>query len=132
LANGINNAGQIAGAYYDSNGNGHGFLYTNGVFKTIDDPNGVETFANGINNAGQIVGTYTDSSGSNHSFLYANGVFKTIDDPNGDPGTSAAFGINDIGQFVGSFLDTTGKHGYVAGAASVPNPPTLLSPQVAP
>ena len=37
----------------------HGFLYTNGVFTTIDAPGAVDTFLTGINDAGEIVGIFT-------------------------------------------------------------------------
>ena len=38
LALGINDAGQIVGDYRDASGVGHGFLYSGGVFTTIDVP----------------------------------------------------------------------------------------------
>src|SRR5262245_63338265 len=58
----------------DSGGNGqtvmdlNSFLYSGGVFTTIDDPvPNSHTLAHGINNNSQIVGTL--SSGANHGFL---------------------------------------------------------------
>ncbi len=41
LADGINDAGQVVGWYFDSSGIEHGFLYsggTNGTYTTLDDP----------------------------------------------------------------------------------------------
>jgi probable HAF family extracellular repeat protein len=64
----INNAGQIVGSYDNVSGQ-HGFLYSSGVFTTLDDPlvtNGTEAL--GINDLGQIVGDYSDASG-NHGGL---------------------------------------------------------------
>jgi probable HAF family extracellular repeat protein len=58
----LNNAGQIVGAYTDSAGEGHGFLYSSGTYTTLDVPGGRFTTLLGINNVGQIVGTYRDSS----------------------------------------------------------------------
>jgi uncharacterized membrane protein len=57
---GINGSGQIAG-YYDSNSSEHGFLYSGGIYVTVDDPFSARSGtsgsdANGINDAGQVVG----------------------------------------------------------------------------
>src|SRR5215831_8027713 len=80
---GINDAGQIVGAYTDANRHGHGFLYSGGTFTNLDDPLGTfGTFAFGINNAGQIVGYYIDASSNTHGFLYnpnSSTPFTTID-----------------------------------------------------
>jgi probable HAF family extracellular repeat protein len=75
-ANGINDAGQIVGCYYDAIG-GHGFLYSGGVFTILDDPLADKPFAGytngtcatGINNSGQIVGYYQTYGAINHGFL---------------------------------------------------------------
>jgi uncharacterized membrane protein len=56
-ANGINDVGQIVGAYSDTGG-GHGFLFDQGIYTTIDGPGAVADFgtqAYGINDSGQIV-----------------------------------------------------------------------------
>ena len=58
---GLNNNGQIVGAYMDSQGLTHGFLYTvsSGQYATVDNPHGVgTTIVNGINDAGDLVGFY--------------------------------------------------------------------------
>src|SRR5262249_28538757 len=57
FAYGINDSGQIVG-WYDAASDfaAHGFLYSGGVFTTIDDPAGNNTMVFGINNAGQCVG----------------------------------------------------------------------------
>ena len=71
LGNGINDWGQVVGPYYDSAGNGYGFLYTNGHFTTVQDPNaamlGTDPLA--INDLGQIVGWYYDAQENIHAFL---------------------------------------------------------------
>ena len=51
---GINGAGQIVGGYFDSSGDGHGFLDVGGAFTTIDVPGAGSTAALGINGAGQM------------------------------------------------------------------------------
>jgi probable HAF family extracellular repeat protein len=71
---GINTSGQIVGNYHDNSGY-HGFLLSDGVYTTLDDPLATQyTYAFGINNAGQVVGSYDDSTGyddtgHSHSFL---------------------------------------------------------------
>jgi probable HAF family extracellular repeat protein len=108
VASGINDSGQIVGNYQDSNGKFHGFLYSNGIWTTLDDPSaGAEgTLAQGINDFGQIVGYYFDSSGVEHGFIYSSGTWITLDDPAAVNGT-AAYGINDWGQIVGSYIGAT-------------------------
>jgi hypothetical protein len=112
-AAGINNAGQVVGG-----GSGHGFIYNNGTYTTLDDPlatNG--TFPAGINNTGRIVGTYVDASGE-HLFLYNAGTFYTLDNPLGVSGTITFTGINDWGQIVGNYQDSSGNsHGFLGNLA---------------
>jgi uncharacterized membrane protein len=52
---GINNAGQITGAYDDAAGRHHGFVLRRGRYTTIDGPGRTVTDAWGINDRGQIV-----------------------------------------------------------------------------
>ena len=115
---GIDNAGQIVGSYV-SGGHTHGFIDTNGVFKTIDVPGSSSTQPTGINNAGQIVGFYNGSS----VFLDNKGTFSTINIPAAN--FSSRFGIpqqvaiNDAGQIVGTtsdaraFLYSNGKVTFI-------------------
>ncbi len=116
-ANGINDAGHVAGDFETQYGTGNqGFLYENGQFTVIDDPNAGPqgTSAQGINNVDQIAGFYTDSAGLLHGFIDSNGVFTTVDDPLGVNGTLLT-GINDAGQVSGYYLDSNHvAHGFVA------------------
>ena len=85
LPQGMNDRGQIVGAYADMSGTIHGFLLDEGVFTTIDHPDaaprGAPDFGSappwnrglGINNRGQIVGQYGDASGRIHAILLADG-----------------------------------------------------------
>jgi probable HAF family extracellular repeat protein len=100
VAYGINSSGQVVGFF--SNGTGtHGFVYTAGVFTTLDVPGASNTVATGINDSGQIVGYYSDATGS-YGFVDTGGVFATtIQDPIGHPGNTSAWGINNSGQVVG-------------------------------
>ena len=59
----INDLGQIVGRYDDASGS-HGFLYSGGIYTTIDDPLATcGTVATSINDLGQIVGYYDYASG---------------------------------------------------------------------
>src|SRR5205085_3589907 len=66
---GINDLGQMVGNYTTATGV-HSFLYSGGVFTTIDDPAAgiTGTFAQAIDNNGNVVGTLSDGTG-NHGFL---------------------------------------------------------------
>jgi probable HAF family extracellular repeat protein len=126
-AEGINNEGEIVGAYSGTPSNpGYGFLLDDGVFTTIAVPGAMTTQANGINDSGQIVGTYYDSSGVAHGFLYSNGVFMTID----IAGAQDTYlqGINNSDQIVGFYLDGSGNYDGFEGnpVNSTPEPATLL------
>ena len=69
---GLNNRGQVVGAYMDSSGLTHGFVYTvsSGHYATVDDPNGVgSTIANGINDGGAIVGSLDGAPLINSGFI---------------------------------------------------------------
>ncbi len=105
VAEGINPAGAIVGAYTDAAGNQYGFLLRNGQYTTVAVPGklaGVTgtlpTSANGINPAGDIVGSYrvpiNESPGVSMSaycpadpkksaacikgFVYRHGQFQTV------------------------------------------------------
>jgi probable HAF family extracellular repeat protein len=65
---GINDAGQIVGAFTDATNKTQGLLYNGGSFTTIDPPGSMYTEARGINTAGQIVGYCRDATGT-HGFI---------------------------------------------------------------
>jgi hypothetical protein len=127
----INDLGEITGVYFDSNGNGHGFLRkARGEIVTFDAPNvgygtqaglflvyGLGTIPTGINNEGDIVGYYTDSNGAYHGFVRsARGKFRSIDDPSSSssPSATIAQAINDWGIVVGFWFDSNfNYHGFV-------------------
>ncbi len=113
----LNDAGQIAGSYSDSNSVSHGFLRENdGTITTFDAP-GAGTAANqgtlsrAINRAGWVAGMVLDSSNNLQGFLRkANGKIIAFDFP-GAISTGAA-GIDGHGQVVGGYGDANGFHGY--------------------
>jgi uncharacterized membrane protein len=112
---GINDRGQIVGAFYDTVGNGHlrGFLRDRGRYTRIDVP-GTEdgfTYAQGINNGGLIVGYYArNDDDSDHGFVLGPHGFTTVDVP-GALWTDI-YSVNSFGDIVGAFEDETGVHGF--------------------
>ncbi|MBV9381235.1 MAG: CHRD domain-containing protein [Streptosporangiaceae bacterium] len=73
---GINDSGEVVGAYTVGTGNAaqtHGFTWRAGHgFTTVDDPNGAGTTTiNGVNDEGGLVGFYTDGAGNVDGFLAA-------------------------------------------------------------
>jgi probable HAF family extracellular repeat protein/VCBS repeat-containing protein len=127
----INDAGQIAGTYFDSSG-AHGFVYNGGVYTTLpDDPLALGGFnISGINNAGQIVGSYFDSSFKSYAFVYSGGVYTALpDDPLATYGITAS-GINIAGQIVGSYYDSSGTHAFLYSGGvytTLPDDPLAIS-----
>jgi probable HAF family extracellular repeat protein len=98
---GINNAGQIAGSYFDASGL-YGFLLSGGRNTAFAPPGAIDTFGNAINSAGQIVGTYqTVFGGPTAGFLLSGGSYNRLV----VPGSTETYGlgINDSGQIVGIY-----------------------------
>jgi probable HAF family extracellular repeat protein len=110
--NDINKRGTVVGFYTDSALAMHGFLLSNGAFRTINHPAATATLAYGINNNNDIVGWYTDKSGVTHGFQLSNNTYTTIDPP-GSTFTNA-WAINDAGTIVGAFIGSDSKyHGFI-------------------
>jgi hypothetical protein len=75
---GINNSNVIVGGYVDPSGVDHGFIYNNGTYTTLDDPQstyagpgpvGANGELTGINDLGQVVGDYLDANYDPQAFL---------------------------------------------------------------
>jgi probable HAF family extracellular repeat protein len=117
---GINSSGQIAGIFYDAVGE-HGFLYSGGIFTTIDVPGTSSgTVVNVINASGQLAGYFSGADGEDHGFLYSGGTFTTFDAPGAFYSTSVD-AINDSGQMAGNFLDAVAggtNHGFLLSGGS--------------
>jgi uncharacterized membrane protein len=117
-AEGINKYGVIAGYYFDTSGNSHGFTWDKGTITTIDYGNGYpNTYLAGIDDSGVIVGGYgswvTVGSFSypwEHGFLYSGGTFSTFDAPFGDVVITSPFGMNNKGEVVGTYVDSQGMN----------------------
>jgi probable HAF family extracellular repeat protein len=106
VAHGINDAGIVTGSYEDSSSNYHGFVWQDGVFKTVDYPAAVDTFVYGVNNLGVAIGSYGDGfSGPEHAVTYSvqSGTWTALPDiPN--QSLNFGYGINDAGVAVGDTL----------------------------
>jgi probable HAF family extracellular repeat protein len=63
-AYGINDVGQIVGAYSEGGTASHGFIFQNGNYTTLDRPSFASTGFLRINNAGQITGFSNENIGS--------------------------------------------------------------------
>ena len=73
----INASGQVAGYYDVAFGRRHGFVYSGGLFMSLDFPGTIgETNATSINDGGQVVGIYADASGGVHGYVYSDGHTK--------------------------------------------------------
>jgi uncharacterized membrane protein len=67
---GINHADRLVGSYLDTAGHTHGFIWSKGHLRTIDDPRGSGgTVVNGLNNRGELAGSFVDAAGSTHGFV---------------------------------------------------------------
>jgi hypothetical protein len=98
LAVGLNDRGDVVGAYMDENWTRHGFLLDKrGVLTTIDFSEAGGTWLCGINESGVIVG-YGLYSDSTRGFTWTDGVFSKIAIGSFDDYIG---GINARGDFVG-------------------------------
>jgi uncharacterized membrane protein len=117
VAFGINNPGQVVGAYVAAaDGVCRGFLLSNGVYTPIVPPDAGFTVAEGINNAGQIVGVYFTAADVNletpHRFILSGGVYTTVD-VSGATGTEVN-SIDATGEIAGTYFDAYGVgHGFI-------------------
>jgi len=111
---GINNRGQVSGSYFDSDGNGHGFLKDGGAYITFDVPGAVFTEAGHINNKGQIACDYVNGDDGIDRPCIRN-ADGTLDLRDGYPGAAVTFavGITESGLLIGSYtLDPNGSTGF--------------------
>jgi uncharacterized membrane protein len=111
-ANGINDAGDIAGFYVDSSGVYHGFLLKKGKYTSLTPPgaSGAFTEATGVNKKDQVVLAWLNSAGAYESSLWNGKTFKTINVPG--LANSIATDINTGGEITYQTIDSGGvDHG---------------------
>ena len=137
----INDSGEIAGIYYDSNFLPHGFVRSaSGTFTEFDAPGG-GNFTNGNNQtlsisvmsidaAGDVAGSYYDTNLAQHGFLRAaNGTFTTLNAPGAGASPCPQYGtgsrlcgtfavvLDATGDITGGYADSNGiAHGFVRPA----------------
>ena len=110
---GINDAGDIAGAYATPDQKRHGFVLRGGELTTIDYPGAAGTWAYKVNNRGDVGGTFTDTSNKQHGFVLSGGTFKAIDVPGADQ--TMLYGFNNNGDATGMYFangNTTKHYGW--------------------
>jgi probable HAF family extracellular repeat protein len=105
-ANGINNAGVIAGTAWAPNGF-FGFVWKNGKMKSLGTLGGQYSEAYAISNKDQITGGAATTSGAWHAYIITGGKMKDLDGH--AKSVSTGFGINDSGIVVGE----TNDHAFV-------------------
>src|SRR5450755_827227 len=120
--NAINDAGAIAGVYYDVNTVAHGFLRSpDGRMTSFDPPGSTGTIPIAMNLESAIVGYYFDEKNVFGGFLRRpDGTFATWKDPHAcntpnsptSPfcGGTGAFNINLFGLIAGSYMDNSGNY----------------------
>jgi uncharacterized membrane protein len=119
----ISSRGDIAGTYWDTSGQPHGYLLSEGRFSPIDVPDATGTYALGINANGDVVGSYcvslisrpkcTFRINDNHAYVLTDGMFTTLELP-GAPPFSRAWGINPRGDIAGAYRDSNNRnHGFI-------------------
>lgn len=114
---GIAAAGQVAGAYTDTDFARHGFFRTaKGKVLTIDAPDAGRGFQQGtdvlaINDKGWVAGSYTDANDVAHAYLLRNpgGRFEDL----GIPASYRIAAMNDGGEIAGCFTSGFRNHGFV-------------------
>ena len=109
----LDNNGQAAGFYQDSDGLHHGVILENGELRQYDFPGAVQTQIYGISDAtGALTGNFTDVSGVRRGFS----AETVIEAP--DASETYAYFINASGRMVGSYVDADGVyHPYARTAA---------------
>jgi len=131
VAIGINNSGEVVGNYFDSAG-AHGFIDNNGVYTTLNDPNGVGNYATtvtGINNGGVVLGSFENAQSDYQPFVYSAGSYTTITDPNATVGSTVAYGITDSGLVYGTYVDSAGvSHGFIDNAGAYTTTAAISDP----
>jgi uncharacterized membrane protein len=113
-ASGINDHGEIVGSFTNGhNAPGNGFVYSNGIFTTVQAPGAYDTGLAGVNDQGLIVGTeFTLEDFHTQGFVDSGGVFTTIDVPGSFETYASA--INNSGVVVGTYVGLDGlSSGFV-------------------
>jgi hypothetical protein len=121
---GIDDRGDVSGAYLGADWTLHGYLLHDGVYQAIEYPGSTLTVCAGHSDARLMAGTYKDTEGFQHGFLWNDGQFTAVDYPGAaqttgidfdfGPGLGTAL-IRVVGQrSVGVYADASGaQHGFL-------------------
>ena len=106
---GINDKGQIVGAYDDANldlnvPGDNAFRLRGNTFSSLAFPGAVQTAAYGSNNSGEIIGVFVDTSGNTHGFTLVGSTYTQLDCPGG---YTVPTYINKSGEIVGFCANVT-------------------------
>ena len=115
---GITNQGNVAGYGVTSGGATEGWIYLNGIYRTVMYPGSTSTEALGINWENQVAGEYTSKDGVTHGFVVTNPqtkspTWQSVDEPDA-VGVTVISSINHHRTIVGWYNDSSGDtHGFV-------------------
>lgn len=103
VASSINDERLVTGYYEDSNSAYHGFVWKNGVFRTVDYPGAANTSLGQVNNHGVAMANYGNGTTTGHSALYSveSRTWTALPDVPGYSFTDG-YGLNDAGVAVGN------------------------------
>jgi probable HAF family extracellular repeat protein len=99
VANGINNAGQVAGTHRYSPTVDRAVVFSGGGFHDLGTLGGRTSTGYAINGRGEVAGFSAVASGQQHAFLYTGGTMRDLGTLSG--GWSYGYGMNDRGDVVG-------------------------------
>jgi len=105
----INNSGAVAGSGRDGNNAQRGFIYKEGLYRTIMPPGWKESRVHGINDSGTVVGSGLD--GEYKGFLYSDGNYADLLPPGWRE--AYAYCINNNGRVVGYGRRTRSYEGFL-------------------
>ncbi|HKR54913.1 MAG TPA: hypothetical protein VJS20_01335 [Gemmatimonadales bacterium] len=104
----VNKDGSVVGTALDSSGNGHAFLWRNGVMQDLGTLGGTFSQATDINDRGDIVGTSTTAEGVSYAVLWTNGTIQAL-----GPIAGGTVHLNRGGDAVWSATTPSGTHAYL-------------------
>jgi len=117
FADGINNHGDVAGAYVDILGVERSFTWNNGHFNYISPSFAVNSEFHAINDHGDLVGVYNGNGSSVfRGFLGTAGSFATYNFPN--QSVSFPWSITNHDVIAGVFRDDMTSHAFVNGGSN--------------
>ena len=113
-ATAINDHGEVAGFFTETNGNIISFIKQGGAWTRVAVPGSTTTEVFGLNDQGSAVGMYVGQHKQTYGFIFNGGGLSTVSDPNG-VGSTIVNGLNNAGDLVGFYTDAKGNtDGFVA------------------